>query len=156
MRAKCKLIYGTAWLMAVSFVVGCGGVDDAPEVAPVSGTVTLGGEPLPGAMVKFIPQQEGGVPSFGRTDENGWYELIYSRAENGAMLGEHRVEISTFEPGDAGGDYGDLDSVAYVAETVPAQYNVNSELARTVEADENTHDFDLEAEGEIIEAREDQ
>jgi hypothetical protein len=146
-----RLMQSAAALLAALLVAGCGGVGDTPKLAPVEGTVTLGGEPLRDALVSFTPTGEG-APSYGRTDDNGWYELIYSRTDKGAMLGEHRVEISTYVPGD-GTD--EEDSVAYVAEKVPARYNVNTELKRAVETGGNVHDFELEAEGEIVEVRDD-
>src|SRR5262249_1455672 len=45
----------------------------------VTGKVTLGGQPLAGASVGFIPL-EGGNPAAGMTDESGNYKLIWGRS----------------------------------------------------------------------------
>src|SRR6267378_1545077 len=67
----------------------------------VTGKVTLGGQPLAGAIVVFTPV-EGGSPSMGKTDENGSYKLIWARSGSGrsiegAQIGENSVSISTFQ-----------------------------------------------------------
>ena len=127
---------------ALLAAAGCN--SDAPEVAPVEGTVTLDGQPIEGAMVRFSPVA-GGRPSAGRTDSDGWYELVYSREMNGALPGEHVVRISTYVEGDPeSGDEG-------VPERIPAKYNLDSELKREVKADDNVIDFKLDSEGEIRE-----
>lgn len=123
--------------------VGCGG---GPTV-PVSGTVTLDGEPLEGATVIFTPQDDG-RPSAARTDSEGRYELTFSRDARGALPGKHVVTISTYsgEDTDSDPEY----AIPASPEKVPAKYNVNSELVETVEQGGNTIDFDLDSEGEII------
>ncbi len=123
-------------------LIGCGGgPNDTPELAPVTGTVTLGGQPLPDATIVFTPKE--GAPSAGRTDSSGRYELIFSRSEKGAKVGEHTVRISTYQ---AGGE----DQQA-VPEKVPAQYNVKSQLTKAVENTGNVIDFELEAGGQVVE-----
>lgn len=77
--------------LAVCFAVG--GCDGNMKVAPVSGTVTLDGEPLEQASVLFQPEK--GRPSFGVTDSDGKYSLTYSRDQTGAEVGECTVKIST-------------------------------------------------------------
>lgn len=63
------------------------------KVAPVSGIVTLDGEPLERASVFFQPDE--GRPSFGVTDAKGNYSLNYSRDQRGAEVGAATVKIST-------------------------------------------------------------
>lgn len=130
--------------LGLAVTVGCGG----GETVPVSGTVTLDGEPLDGATIVFTPQ-EGGRPSAARTDSNGYYNLVYGRGAAGAVPGEHLVTISTYIEEDTDSD--PEDALAGSAERVPARYNVNSELVENVEYGRNTIDFDLDSEGEIIE-----
>jgi hypothetical protein len=80
--------------------IGCGGNTDLPEMADVSGTVTVGSQPLQNAVVTFTPQA-GGRPSSGTTDESGYYELMYTRDESGAMLGQHVVRIQRMDQDEA-------------------------------------------------------
>ena len=136
--------YCVASAVLLSLILGCG--PDGPETATVEGTVTLGGEPLDGALVRFQPSN--GRPSGGRTDSEGHYELIYSRGREGALPGEHIVTISTFQRGDP------EEGTPTLIERVPARYNSKTELKETVEAGDNVIDFNLEAEGEIINPRE--
>ncbi len=122
---------------------GCGSRDD---LGRVSGSVTLDGEPLEEAFVQFEPTAPGGSTSYGRTDGNGNYSLMFSRSAEGASLGENRVRITTFDLVD-GGDRASL------PEKVPARYNRDSELVVTVEPGSNTFDFPLESAGEVIQPR---
>lgn len=134
--------------LAWGLLVGCGGTT-GPEVADVSGIVTMDGKPLPNAQVQFVPDgSEQGRPSWGKTDEEGYYALQYSSEQSGAVLGEHLVRINT--GGDAEEDeYGNVMS-GPKPETVPAKYNVNTTLKRTVEPGSNEINFELDSEGEII------
>lgn len=128
-------------VFAALFLAGCGG-----DLGYVSGTITMDGAPLPNARVMFYPQNEG-AGSAGRTDKNGYYELYLGRSGKGAVKGEHLVQIST---GDEGGGYGDDGSENRGSrETVPAKYNVRTELTATVNGGSNSIDFDLNSEGKI-------
>ena len=80
-----------ASLMLAVAIAGCGG-PTGPKPAPVTGTVTRGGEPLSGADVMFMPQD--GAPSSGKTDASGRFELLYNDGRPGAVVGKHRVVIS--------------------------------------------------------------
>jgi hypothetical protein len=112
----------------------------------VSGKVTLGGQPLPDAVVTFSPKQTGGSPSIGRTDSSGNYQLTFSRDASGAIIGEHKVTITTYAAGDPDAD----PPIPAAPEKVPAKYNVKTELTATVEKGSNSLDFPLEEGGEII------
>ena len=114
--------------------------EDGPPLAPVEGTVTLDGEPLPIAVLEFQPQR--GSPSYGETDKSGRYHLLYSPVRDGALLGKHTVRITTE------GEIVDPDSreTRVVSERVPAKYNVESTLTREVVDDDNVIDFELTSE----------
>ena len=133
--------------------IGCSRTE-GPETAGVSGYVKMDGRPLENAQVQFVPQNaEVGRPSWGRTDEEGYYVLQYSSEKSGALVGEHVVRIKT--GGEAEEDeYGNVTSGPN-PETVPAKYNVNSTLTRTVERDGNEINFELDSEGEIIDPLDD-
>jgi len=136
-----------ALLVLVALVAaGCGGSDG--DLATVGGTVTLDGEPLAGARVEFDPVPEAkvrgkstGSASYGVTDSNGRYTLRYTPDQEGALVGEHVVRITTRSMTvDADG------KEVLVPERLPPQYHLQSELAREVEPGSNTFDFSLSLE----------
>ncbi|NUQ64626.1 MAG: carboxypeptidase regulatory-like domain-containing protein [Pirellulales bacterium] len=113
---------------------GCGST--GPELAAVSGIVTLDGQPLAGATVEFQPPK--GSPSTGVTDSSGAYRLAYTARKQGAMLGKHSVRITfVAEKTDAEGN-----SVAS-PQLLPPKYNRNSELTAEVKPGSNKLDFQL-------------
>ncbi len=146
MRFRSILSWIALALMA-GFVLGCAGSD--LNLGDVSGTVTLDGEPLADAQVIFTPMT-GGRPAAGKTDSNGKYELIFSRDAEGALLGEHVVEITTADeiPND------EDDTVEMIPEKVPAKYNNDTELRAVIEEGKNVSDSPLESGGEIVQAPE--
>lgn len=78
------------WLVGLAVVTGCG---EGPNLAPVSGIVTVSGKPLPEAGVTFTPV-EGGRPAWATTDERGRFELTTLRSGDGAFIGEHVVTVA--------------------------------------------------------------
>ncbi|QDT69332.1 hypothetical protein MalM25_22680 [Planctomycetes bacterium MalM25] len=122
-----------AVLVPLALLVGCGGEF---QMAPVSGVVTLDGEPLANASLYFQPQRTGadpvvGPPSIGVTDEQGRYNLRAQSSDTGAVVGEHRVSISTFESRMV--DPQNSDRVEIVSEErVPPRYRSPSELTYSV------------------------
>jgi hypothetical protein len=118
-------------------LTACGGApSDQPELGTVSGVITMDGAPLANANVRFYP--ETGRASAAKTDDSGSYELVYIRDEMGAMIGKHSVKVSTLdEDSDPFGNQG--------SETVPEKYNKKTTLEATVEAGDNTINFDLES-----------
>ena len=86
-------------LAAVS-IAGCGG-DPPPQIAKVTGTVTLDGEPVDGVSVTFLPvRAEGARPlaaASGVTGADGTYSLVYRGkdfAPEGAAVGTHVVTVT--------------------------------------------------------------
>jgi len=124
-----------AALLAV--VITCSGCGQANEnLASVTGTITLDGHPLADAQVVFSPVS-GGTTSYGRTDEDGQYEMVFSDYESGAWLGVNKVQVST---GDVDGEGG-----PGKPERVPVTYNRNTALSEEVIAGENVFDFKLDS-----------
>ncbi|MGE0755703.1 MAG: carboxypeptidase regulatory-like domain-containing protein [Pirellulaceae bacterium] len=115
----------------VSLAVGCGG---NANLGAVRGKVTLDGQPLERAFVVFAPTS-GGTTSYGRTDGQGNYEMMFSDTEAGAWLGENVVRISTADVGT-----GDTPGSK---ERVPLVYNRDSTLKVTVASTANEFNFDL-------------
>lgn len=113
--------------------VGCGGSEF--EFAPVAGIVTLDGEPLPNAKVRFEPMSTEetsvvGPGSFGTTDSEGRYELISVKNDQGAVVGPHVVRIGTLK---TRLNPNDLDKVETLAkEVVPRIYNTSTQLTMYV------------------------
>ena len=121
-----RAVIGAGVLLFVG--TGCGRSDG---LASVTGTVRLDGKPLVGASVQFaVPGQP---PSWGRTDDNGSYELRRTRSVSGAAIGTNQVKVSTYR------NLGDR----ILPETVPARYSTNSELVYEVKPGNNRIDLDL-------------
>ena len=113
------------------FCAGCGGGEFS--VAPVSGVVTLDGEPLAGAHVSFEPvsareDNRAGPGSFGTTDSVGRYQLETLDERNGAVVGNHRITIRTFHA--ERGNNGEM--VITQKEILPDRYHASSELTMEV------------------------
>lgn len=102
------------------------------EVAKVSGTVLLDGEPLTNAIVVFEPR--GGRPSRGRTNEDGHYQLLYTFDTAGAVVGPCSVTISTAV---------ELEDGSFAPERVPRRYFDPKALAVEVRPRGNVLDFKL-------------
>jgi hypothetical protein len=116
-------------LILTACTAGCG--DSGPELAPVSGRVTLDGKPMENVDVTFQPD-EMRPASYGRTDASGRYELGYKRGVQGALLGPHTVRIRSLDA---------------KAPQVAAKFNSQSELRREVKPGQNEFDFDVTTEG---------
>lgn len=110
----------------------------------VSGTVTLDGDPLPGATVIFEADDQ--TYSFGRTDASGRYDLMFNSEKSGVIPGRKIVRITmgpVGEEADAGEPEAGEDSPAPPDVAMPARYNERSELTADVSAERNEFDFDL-------------
>jgi len=81
-------------LLIVVPVIGCS--DGRLRTEPVTGVVTLDGEPLADATVRFSPKVEGeGAPGFARTNERGEYRLqtMQGNPDAGTLPGEYAVTV---------------------------------------------------------------
>lgn len=91
-------------MLLVVMTAGCGGGVEAkplPKTVPVSGIVTLNGQPLVSATVTFIPEgQTKGIECQGITDESGQYALKQQHGSEGAPPGNYKVIISRLLRGD--------------------------------------------------------
>jgi hypothetical protein len=116
------------WLACGVLCAGCG--RSGPEVAPVSGRITLDGRPLENADIVFQPE-DSKSPSYGRTGKDGHYALGYKRGVEGARVGWHNVAIS----------------VSKELVRNPPSF-AHTELRREVEAGKNNvFDFELTSDG---------
>lgn len=93
------------WVLAVAGLpLALGGCDGEPhyEHAKVHGKVTYKGKPVPLGSVLFVPIQpppDGSMqPASGTINADGTYEL-QSKADPGAILGEHKVVVMAVDGG---------------------------------------------------------
>lgn len=122
-------------LPLIVLVLGC---DGGPKLAPVSGKVTLNGQPLAEAWLDFQPIATGddinpGAGSVGTTDKDGRYTLKTVHGKTGAVVGKHRVSITLKDP--TGGN-ADADPARGKRgfKQLPVRYNFQSELTVDVPA----------------------
>jgi hypothetical protein len=118
--------------LLAGLLVSCGRSD----LASVHGLVTLDGQPLPNAFVVFSPTQTG-TTSYGKTDADGRYRMMFKDNEPGAWKGENLVRISTGDVGSGG--------KAGPRERVPVVYNQKTTLKLEVGPGDNVFDFELKS-----------
>ncbi len=147
-RSKLYTLLSLVSVASMLSLAGCGGGGN-PNVATVSGTITYMGKPVTQATVSFHPTS--GRGSVGKTDDEGHYSLNYIRTQKGALIGEHKVTITTdLAPQEdrLTGDYSDNNEAAQKgrAEFLPAKYSrlKDTVLTKTVAKGDNTIDFNLE------------
>jgi len=132
-------------LAALSLSAGCG--SGGPEIASVSGRVTMDGKPLPDATVLFVP--ENGRPAGGRTDADGRYSLNFTEGRLGAIPGKSSVRITTQREAEQD-ENGKVVRPA-ATESIAMEYNAASTLSFTVEPKKkNVANFDLKSGGKIL------
>jgi len=93
---KGLFLAGIAAIGFLGLLAGCGSSSgNLPPLAPVSGKVTLDGNPLPRGTVTFIPDESKGTKgptAVGQIGPDGQFTL--RTAQNaGAVLGHHKVRI---------------------------------------------------------------
>jgi len=126
---RARLLIGC--LVAVG--LGCG----STKFVPVSGKVTLNGQPLAGATVSFEPLGEDDSPSpkpgsVGTTKADGTFTLKAISGASGAVPGKHRVRIILAGDNASGDDR--PPPGAAPAKTLPREYNTDSKRSFTVPA----------------------
>lgn len=143
-----------ATLCLLGLATGCGGSIHPDysqlDLVDVSGTVTLDGQPLSGAQVAF--EAPDGTYSSGVTDASGNFDLMFNTEQSGCLTGEKVVRIkltgSSEAMDEAPDDEGNSDEGVKKTATagkIPAQYNKESTLKATVDADHTTFQFDLKS-----------
>jgi hypothetical protein len=65
-------------------------------VYPVKGTITHNGQPVVGADITFF-NSEANRSAFGRTNDQGQYQLTTFSSNDGAVAGKHLVTITKVE-----------------------------------------------------------
>ncbi len=148
-----RLAFVCSLMLASVLISGCG--SSLPDVGYVTGVVTLDGKPLANAEVTFAPEK--GRGSSGITDETGKYELFYVAGEPGALIGAHKVMITSGGVPVEGeenisADASDEPDIAPRRKPtgpkkggIPAKYNSKTTLTADVQSGSNTFDFKLES-----------
>lgn len=122
-------------LIAAGMLMLCGCSNEPYAFAPVSGKVTLDGQPLAEAHVSFQPLEgrDPGPGSYGQTNAQGEYALkVVGTDRAGAVVGKHRVAISLTTSGPTAKAKPLADIPGAPKERLPAKYNMNSELTYDV------------------------
>ena len=153
-----------AFLLAVGpmfWTVGCGAKGDhgfLNDVVPATGRVTLNGEALPGATIRFVPAigSAGGREAMAITDQSGGYEMstlvpgLSPDESKGVVPGEYAVAISRVAMPDGAPPPADIidenDAISKGAkQSVPAEYTDpgTSPLKVTVAAPKFENDFEF-------------
>jgi len=127
-----------AFIMSL-MMTGCGGdIDDAPEVAIVTGTVIWNGKPLEEGTIAFHPVS--GRSASGTIKGGEIVEVTTTVKGDGAPVGENKVTIFATKP-----DAKDASGMGTIS-LIPERYNdVNkSGLKATIKGNaENKVNFDL-------------
>jgi hypothetical protein len=99
------------WLTVAAvaaLAIGCG--DSGPKLVPVSGTVTLDGKPLKGALVSFLPDTSNKTGQAGEdvTGGSGNYRAM-TNGRTGLVPGKYKVVItkSAVDPSEAPEEFQD-------------------------------------------------
>lgn len=101
-----------------------------PNLAPVTGVVTLHGKPVWETEVMFYPEGEKS-PSVGRTDKDGHYTLRYRRGVEGGTIGMNVVKMKV------------ITEMTKGPQLIPQKYITGSDLRREVKAGKNEINFEL-------------
>ena len=122
----------TPWPLVIValLLVIASGCSRGPVVGQVEGTVLVDGKPVAGLKVFYYPPE--GRPSRTVTDSAGHYKLKWKPDVGGALVGQHKVVISTITEQDR-------------VERLPARYNSATELTADVQAGNNEIDFSLDS-----------
>lgn len=126
-------------------IAGCGAEDEGDGLIreAVSGTVTLGGEPLDEASIHFIPTNPG-APGESSGEINGGKFSIPK--ERGPVAGGYTVKISSIQNVEVDPDLPPGPPPKPKPERIPKKYNAASTLNAEIKAGEpNELTFDLDA-----------
>jgi hypothetical protein len=116
------------------------------DLAEVSGRVTLDGKPLTNATVSF--ECEDKTYSFGTTDDQGNYKLMFDTIKSGALPGPKTVRIKQGGSGEgteAAPSENPDGTVTTTKDAIPACYGAKSQLQVKVEGSIQTFNFDLKS-----------
>lgn len=142
--------------LAVFCIAGCGakGVVPPDPSVVVTGVVTMDGEPLAKATVRFVPKEgaKQGYGGSGVTDSAGKYELrslVGQEAAVGTPPGKYTVIITKMiKPDGSVADMMEPPMMSAARESIPLKYSdtASSILSETVSSSGGTFNFELTSE----------
>lgn len=130
-------------LVASAFLLlaGCG--EAGPTIVPVTGVALYKGQPVANLHLDFFP--ETGRPSWAMTDANGHFKLNYTKEEDGAVVGKHKVCVQ-YRPSSVQAELdmlaGKLQKPAGLDEILTKYGNVET-TTKTVEITPETREIQL-------------
>lgn len=133
------------------------GCNQGPQLASVSGRITVGGKAITEGVIMFQPEE--GPPAIGTIQSDGTYTLKTFKPGDGALVGKHRVTIHATRVGagrlaspkdineeiERSRKGGPVLIAGEVTWLVPEKYSQiqTSDLTAEVEAGPNIKNFDL-------------
>jgi hypothetical protein len=130
-------------------VLAAAGCQRGPRIVPVSGKITLDGQPVKDAAVMFM-LNPGGRIATGVTDAAGRYSLSTHPTGNGAFEGNHTVTVSLYRDESSPGTNTPEGAVSgsslvKIVWIVPEKFSqpAASGLTATVSGSQSTYDFAL-------------
>jgi hypothetical protein len=88
----------TTHLLLILIILGLNGCSRIPNVVPVSGKVTVDGQPLANVAINFGPLtggMDGAYAAYGKTDAQGRFTLkLVDNGQPGATVGKNRVTLN--------------------------------------------------------------
>lgn len=140
-----RLVLSFLFLSCVLPAVGCGGsAEGTAPTAKVSGVVTHKGTPVPNASVVFTPT--GGRPANGVTDASGKFVLSTFGNADGAVIGMHKVTITSAAPSPPMPGTPEAAAAPPPAPAFPAKYGDPAQSGFTADVkagSDNTFTFDM-------------
>ena len=137
-----RLLHLVGLTVVLALYGGCGGMKEytGEKRYPLSGKVTVNGQPMESGVISFLPQEKEGRVSGGPI-KSGAYSVTEAMGPN---AGKYRVEIHWNKPTgrrvkDAYGE----EIMDEDKEGLPAKYHSKSELTVEVQVKQNTFDFEL-------------
>jgi hypothetical protein len=92
-----RLSFAAITCSAALFVAtGCG-----VNHTPVSGLVTMDGQPYGDVVITFTPVEGGDLSAVGKADDTGRFQLGTEKPTNGVKPGKYKVTVSPGPPKDA-------------------------------------------------------
>ncbi|WP_166830219.1 hypothetical protein [Thalassoroseus pseudoceratinae] len=141
--------FGVAVIISV-MMSGCGGsAGEDYEVVPVSGKITVNGEPAEGISVAFFPVEgTPGTGGFATTDASGAYQLQTRQGRDGTAPGQYRVLFTQIlMPDGSPVPKDEMATDVGAVNQLPEHFNdpYNTPIGATVEkdGDNGSHNFDL-------------
>ncbi|QDT65507.1 transthyretin-like family protein [Calycomorphotria hydatis] len=119
MKRSLTTLTAALFLATLPLLWGCSR-ETKYDVVPVSGTITVGGQPAAHVLIRFKPIAQDGDTNPGRSsiafaNENGEFQLQTEsgKLEKGAIVGPHQVVIFGEESISAISDWQEVDPAAF-------------------------------------------